>query len=192
MSVRAAPALPALLVVLLASSGCAAPDLPEGPPAADLIPRTADPATRGYTEANFPRMQELAPGVYSYEALRSAGAERFTTVSLVVVTDEGVLVGDGQGSPEETARMVAAIREITDQPTLHVVHRARPWRPLPREQRFHEGASSWPTPPRAILEASAQRPTSGKDAPTGCASQRTWWRRRRVLEQLGDQEIPES
>ncbi|NIP82583.1 MAG: hypothetical protein GWM90_26535, partial [Gemmatimonadetes bacterium] len=71
--------------------------------------RTADPYTRGLSDADFPRIQELAPGVYSYEQLRSAGEERFTTVSLFVVTSEGVLVADGQGSPEETQRLVRAI-----------------------------------------------------------------------------------
>ncbi len=60
--------------------------------------RTADPFRRGWTEADFPRVQELAPGVYSYEQLRAAGEELFTTVSLFVVTDAGVLVADGQAA----------------------------------------------------------------------------------------------
>src|SRR5690606_13444160 len=82
---------------------------------------TADPYARGYTDADFPRVQRLADGVYSYEQLRSAGDERFTTVSLFVVTDEGVLVADGQGSVEETERMLRHIAEITDRPVTHVV-----------------------------------------------------------------------
>ena len=32
--------------------------------------RTADPYARGYTDDDFPRIQELAPNVYSYEQLR--------------------------------------------------------------------------------------------------------------------------
>ena len=88
--------------------------------AADVM-RTADPYARGYTDADFPRVQELAEGVYSYEQLRSAGEEKFTTVSMFVVTDEGVLVADGQGSVEETQRMLDHIAEITDQPITHVV-----------------------------------------------------------------------
>lgn len=83
--------------------------------------RTADPYARGYTDDDFPRIKELAEGVYSYEQLRSAGDERFTTVSLFVVTDEGVLVADGQGNVEETQRLVDHIAEITDQPITHVV-----------------------------------------------------------------------
>ena len=88
--------------------------------AADVM-RTADPYARGYTDADFPRVQELAEGVYSYEQLRSAGEEKFTTVSMFVVTDDGVLVADGQGSVEETQRMLDHIAEITDQPITHVV-----------------------------------------------------------------------
>lgn len=83
--------------------------------------RTADPDARGYTDADFPRVQEIADGVYTYEQLRSAGDERFTTVSLFVVTDEGVVVADGQGNVEETQRLVDHIGDITDQPITHVV-----------------------------------------------------------------------
>lgn len=88
---------------------------------ADQRIRTADPYARGYTDADFPRVRALAPNVYSYEQLRSAGDERFTTVSMFVVTDEGVLVADGQGSYEETERMLGHIAEVTDQPVTTVV-----------------------------------------------------------------------
>jgi glyoxylase-like metal-dependent hydrolase (beta-lactamase superfamily II) len=85
------------------------------------IVRTGDPTKRGYTDADFPRVQKLADGVYSYEALRSAGAEKFTTVSLFVVTSVGVLVADGQGSVPETKRMVDEIAKITPKPITHIV-----------------------------------------------------------------------
>ena len=88
---------------------------------ADQQIRTADPYARGYTDADFPRVQELAPGVYSYEQLRAAGEEKFTTVSMFVVSDGGVLVADGQGSVEETQRMIDHIAEMTDQPITDVV-----------------------------------------------------------------------
>jgi glyoxylase-like metal-dependent hydrolase (beta-lactamase superfamily II) len=83
--------------------------------------RTADPVARGLSESDFPRVQRLADGVYTYEQLRSAGEERFTTVSLFVVTPEGVLVADGQGSIDETRRLLATIAGITDRPVTHVV-----------------------------------------------------------------------
>ena len=85
------------------------------------VVRTGDPAARGYTAADFPRVQKLAAGVYTYEQLRSAGAETFTTVSLFVVTPEGVLVADGQGSVAETRRLVEEIGRITPTPVTHVV-----------------------------------------------------------------------
>lgn len=88
---------------------------------ADELVRTADPFARGYTEEDFPRLRELADGVYSYEALRSAGDQRFTTVSMFVVTDEGVLVADGQGNVAETQRLIDHIASVTDQPITHVV-----------------------------------------------------------------------
>lgn len=114
------------LIALAACSGGDTPDAEVSEAPAAVIPadqqiRTADPYARGYTDEDFPRVQELAPGVYSYEQLRSAGEERFTTVSLFVVTDGGVVVADGQGSVEETQRMVDHIAEITDQPITDVV-----------------------------------------------------------------------
>ncbi len=85
------------------------------------IVRTGDPAKRGLSESDFPRIQKLATGIYSYEQLRSAGEERFTTVSLIVVTPAGVLVADGQGSPEETKRLVDEIAKLTPIGITHVV-----------------------------------------------------------------------
>jgi glyoxylase-like metal-dependent hydrolase (beta-lactamase superfamily II) len=85
------------------------------------VVRTGDPVKRGLSPSDFPRVQKLAAGVYSYEQLRSAGAEQFTTVSLFVVTPDGVLVADGQGSVAETRRMVDEIAKITPRPITHVV-----------------------------------------------------------------------
>lgn len=128
--------------------------------------RTADPFARGYAVDDFPRVQELAPGVYAYEQLRSAGDERFTTVSLFVTTDEGVLVADGQGSPEETRRLVETIAGITDQPVAHVVigsdhgdHTAGNSE-FPASARFYAHPTS-----RAALEATARAPGRSADAP---------------------------
>jgi glyoxylase-like metal-dependent hydrolase (beta-lactamase superfamily II) len=85
------------------------------------VVRTGDPAKRGLTAADFPRVQKLADGVYSYEQLRSAGDEQFTTVSLFVVTSDSVVVADGQGSVAETKRMVDEIAKVTPKPITHVV-----------------------------------------------------------------------
>lgn len=83
--------------------------------------RTADPVKRGFKESDFPRSIQLAPNVYAYEDLRSAGDERFTTVSMYVITSDGVLVADGQGSVEATKRLVFEIGRKTTQPITHVV-----------------------------------------------------------------------
>ncbi|MGH9321802.1 MAG: MBL fold metallo-hydrolase [Vicinamibacteria bacterium] len=85
------------------------------------VVRTGDPYKRGYTDSDFPRIQKLADGIYSYEQLRSVEQEKIATVSLFVITPEGVIVADGQGSPEETKRMVEEIEELTPQPITHVV-----------------------------------------------------------------------
>ena len=109
-------------VLAVGFAGCGAPEpAPATDPGPEVVVRTADPFKRGLTEADFPRIQELAAGVYSYEQLRAAGEELFTTVSMFVVTDEGVLVADGQGSFEETARLVEEVGRVTDQPITHVV-----------------------------------------------------------------------
>ncbi len=76
-------------------------------------PRTADPAVRGVSLSAFPRFVSLAPGVYGYEEIRAPG---FTTVSLVVIGRDGVLIADGQGSPAATRTMLARIRELTPLP----------------------------------------------------------------------------
>jgi glyoxylase-like metal-dependent hydrolase (beta-lactamase superfamily II) len=46
---------------------------------------------------------------------------RFTTNNLIVITSEGVLVADAQGSPEDTARLVEEIKQLTTQQIKYVV-----------------------------------------------------------------------
>jgi glyoxylase-like metal-dependent hydrolase (beta-lactamase superfamily II) len=75
--------------------------------------RTAYPEKRGLALSQFPRTIELAENVYGYEEIRQPG---FTTVSLFVVGDNGVLIADGQGSPAATQTMLEAIRKVTDRP----------------------------------------------------------------------------
>ena len=131
----------------------------------DLV-RTANPFARGYTEDDFPRLRELADGVYTYEALRSAGDQRFTTVSLFVVTDEGVLVADGQGNVAETRRLIDHIASVTDRPITHVVICSDHGDHTAGNSAFPAGAEfiAHPTSARA-LEASAANPNRPADAP---------------------------
>ena len=87
---------------------------------AQPVVRTADPAKRGLKESDFPRTIKVADNVYTYEDFH-AGPEKFTTTNMFVVTDEGVLVADGQGDPEETKRLVEAIAKVTPKPIKYVV-----------------------------------------------------------------------
>lgn len=96
-----------------------------GPASGQITPvdvvRTASPTERGLAESDFPRVQEIADGVYTFEALTGPADDRYTTNSMFVVTADGVLVADGQGSIEDTGRLVAEISKITDQPITHVI-----------------------------------------------------------------------
>lgn len=76
-------------------------------------PRTADPAVRGVPLTAFPRLVPLGDGVYGYEEIRQPG---FTTVSLIVVGRDGVLIADGQGSPAATQTMLDRIQALTPLP----------------------------------------------------------------------------
>ncbi len=133
---------------------------------ADELVRTADPFARGYTEEDFPRLRELAEGVYSYEALRSAGDQRFTTVSMFVVTDEGVLVADGQGNVAETQRLIDHIASVTGQPITHVVICSDHGDHTAGNSAFPADAEFIAHPASArALEATAANPGRPADAP---------------------------
>jgi glyoxylase-like metal-dependent hydrolase (beta-lactamase superfamily II) len=120
--------------------------------------RTADPGKRGLADADFPRVTRLADGVYAYEQLRSAGDERFTTVSLFVVTAAGVLVADGQGSEAETKRLIEEIGKITPQPVTHVVIGSDHGDHTAGNAAFPAGAAYYAHPTSIeVLEAAARR-----------------------------------
>ena len=81
-------------------------------PAAAQV-RTAFPEKRGFKLTDFPRVVKLADNVYGYEDIRQPG---FTTVSLFVVGNDGVLIADGQGSVDATKKMLGEIAKITPKP----------------------------------------------------------------------------
>ena len=90
--------------------------------AEDNHARTGDVFDRGLTQADFPRTRELAPGIYTYEDLRASEPKRFkTTVNLIVVTNDGVLLADAQGNRDATQRLVDHIKKLTPQPVKYVV-----------------------------------------------------------------------
>src|SRR4051812_18953631 len=84
------------------------------------VVRTADPIKRGMQLSDFPRTVKVADNVYTYEDFH-AGPEKFTTTNMFVVTTDGVLVADGQGSPAETKGLVEAIKKVTPKPITTVV-----------------------------------------------------------------------
>ena len=83
------------------------------PTPAESQVRTADPAARGIALTEFPRFVMLAPNVYGYEEIRSPG---FTTVSLIVIGRDGVLIADGQGNTVAMQTMLDRIRTLTPLP----------------------------------------------------------------------------
>jgi len=84
------------------------------------VVRTADPIKRGLKESDFPRTVKVADNVYTYEDFH-AGDEKFTTTNLFVVTNDGVIVADGQGNPAATKGLVEAIAKVTPKPIKYVV-----------------------------------------------------------------------
>jgi|SRR5688572_4673587 glyoxylase-like metal-dependent hydrolase (beta-lactamase superfamily II) len=85
--------------------------------------RTADATVRGLREEDFPRIVKLAENIYGYEDLNGTldSNTAFTTNSFIIVTTDGVMVVDGQGSIAKTKRLVDEIAKITSQPIKYVV-----------------------------------------------------------------------
>jgi cyclase len=75
--------------------------------------RTADPIKRGLKLTDFPRFVKLADNVYGYEEIRQPG---MTTVSLVVIGKNGVLLADGQGNAQATQKLLDGIKALTPLP----------------------------------------------------------------------------
>jgi glyoxylase-like metal-dependent hydrolase (beta-lactamase superfamily II) len=87
---------------------------------AQSVIRTADFNVRGLKASDFPRTKPLADGVYAYEQLDPT--KRTVTVNnLIVVTTEGVVVVEGQGTVDNVKRLVADIAKITAEPITYVV-----------------------------------------------------------------------
>ena len=159
--------LASALVPLLVLAGCQ-PDAEAGADAAvaeALVVRGADAAARGWTEADFPRVKQLAEGVYAYEWLRPAETGG-TTNCIFVVTSEGVLVADGLGTVEDTKRMVEEIAKVTPQPIKWVVvgsdhgdHRGGD-SAFPQDAKFYATSFS-----ANVLAESAKAPGRAADAP---------------------------
>jgi glyoxylase-like metal-dependent hydrolase (beta-lactamase superfamily II) len=82
--------------------------------------RTADIALRGLKASDFPRVSSLAPNVYAYEQIDPT-KRTVTANNLIVVTSDGVLVADGQGTVANVTRLVADVGRLTSKPIRYVV-----------------------------------------------------------------------
>ncbi|MCM3878918.1 MAG: hypothetical protein ND807_02310, partial [Vicinamibacterales bacterium] len=83
----------------------------------ELLP-TALVAERNLKPTDFPTLKSTTGDVYVWQDVHTLG---FLTNNLIVITSEGVLVADGQGSPEATRKLVEAVRLLTPQPIKYVV-----------------------------------------------------------------------
>jgi len=89
-------------------------------PLAQDVVRTADITVRGLKPTDFPRVKKLADNVYSYEQIDPT--KRVVTVNnLIVVTSEGVLIAEGQGTVDNVNRLMADVAALTTQPVKYVV-----------------------------------------------------------------------
>lgn len=82
--------------------------------------RTGDITVRGLAPSDFPRLSKLAENVYAYEQIDPT-KRTVTANNLIVVTSDGVLIAEGQGTVANVTRLVADIAEITPQPIKYVV-----------------------------------------------------------------------
>ena len=82
--------------------------------------RTADITVRGLKPSDFPRIKKLAENVYSYEQIDPT--KRVVTVNnLIVITTDGVLIAESQGTAENVQRLMADVATLTSQPIKYVV-----------------------------------------------------------------------
>jgi cyclase len=84
---------------------------------------SADISKRNLQQSDFPRWQKLVPGIYAYEGLHNPDTDGVVipTVSLIVVTTDGVIVVDGQGDVPQATLMIDYIKKLTPQPIKYVV-----------------------------------------------------------------------
>ena len=70
-------------------------------------------------QRELPHLTKLNDHVYVWSDLHPSGL--YATNDLIVITEDGVLVADGQRDDAATAKMVQAIRTLTMQPIRYVV-----------------------------------------------------------------------
>ncbi len=122
---------------------------------ASAQPRTADPAKRGLKPGDLPRIVKITGNVYGYEGIHDSG---MPTVSLIVIGNDGVLVADGQGSPEATQAMLDAIAKVTTKPLK--------WYVVGSDHGDHTGGNSVLPKDLAFIVSPASKAQLERDAAT--------------------------
>jgi cyclase len=131
--------------------------------------RTADATVRGLRENDFPRLVKLAENVWAYEDLNGTIDSNlaFTTNSFIIVTTEGVVVADAQGSIAKTKRLVDTIARLTPQPIKYVVVGADHSDHVAGNSAFPPGVTfiAHPSSKRAIEQMAARQPAGAPQLP---------------------------
>ncbi len=83
----------------------------------ELTP-TALLTERNLKPTDFPTLRSTTGNVYVWQDVHALG---FLTNNLIVVTSDGVLVADGQNTPDATKKLVDALHLLTPQPIKYVV-----------------------------------------------------------------------
>ena len=105
---------------LLLSLGFLLPGLLSG-----VLP-AATAAAQGQPAPEAPVRTDLGDGVYLFQTA-PYGDAGLDGNSVVIVSDDGVLVFDSNGTPDAAAAVLAEIRRITDQPVRFLVHSHWHW-----------------------------------------------------------------
>jgi glyoxylase-like metal-dependent hydrolase (beta-lactamase superfamily II) len=115
-----------------------------------------------------PKLIPIVENIYAYEGpLELPGQEEIVrTNSLVIVTDEGVVVADGQDNPEEGRRMLRAIREVTDQPVRYLINASPHGDHVNSNGVFEDAVIIAHSNTRDAVAASLERATGDAPRPT--------------------------
>lgn len=98
-------------------------------------PATSDPYAHGFTDADYPRVIEVAEDVYAYEQIHRTGGEVITTVSLIDRFKRGVDQGKKSSKVIQDCTICASCRKAVSDPSGPKERRNRiEWRETnPRE-----------------------------------------------------------
>jgi len=75
--------------------------------------------TRGLTLGDFPRWKAVSPNVYAYEGFHPSKV--MNTVSLIIVTTDGVVLVDAMGDEAQGQLLVDNIKKITPLPVKYLI-----------------------------------------------------------------------